>query len=197
MGSSITPRSAARRRSSSSSSGGSSVSTISPSGSPVEVARAQVDVGEVALVETDELRRELRRPAGEQRAGAPSRTDRACRRGPSAHRSSAGSARRRRTTTGRAGLSTSATPAGSSARGGTLRDESLADDLGDLVDRRLAREPGGLPMPAAVEEPRDRGDVELVDARAQRDSPQRARRRAAARGSALPARRLRPRAGSR
>src|SRR5207248_6185264 len=71
---------------------------------------------------------------------------------------------------GPAGLSTSATPAGSSARGGTLVQEPLADELGDLLDRFLAREPGGLPVPAALEESRDRRHVELVDARAERDA---------------------------
>src|SRR5262245_46133483 len=75
---------------------------------------------------------------------------------------------------GPAGLSTSATPAGSSARGGTLGEESLADELGDLLHRLLAREAGGLPVPAALEEARDRRDVELVDARAQRYAPRRA-----------------------
>src|SRR4051794_22446657 len=74
---------------------------------------------------------------------------------------------------GPAGLSTSATPAGSSARGGTLGQESLTDELGDLVDRLLAREAGGLPVPAAAERACDRGDVELVDARAERDTAHR------------------------
>src|SRR5947207_3966554 len=75
---------------------------------------------------------------------------------------------------GPTGLSTSATPAGSSARGGTLCDESLADQLGDLVDRRFRGESGCLPVAAAAELARDRGDVELVDARAQRHAPRRA-----------------------
>src|SRR2546423_7275779 len=75
---------------------------------------------------------------------------------------------------GPAGLSTSATPAGSSARGGTLCDESLADELGDLVDRRLRREPRRLAVSAAAEHARDRRDVELVDARTERDAPGRA-----------------------
>src|SRR2546426_1839604 len=72
---------------------------------------------------------------------------------------------------GPAGLSTSATPAGSSARGGTLRDESLADELGDLVDGRLTRETGGLAVSTAAERPRDRRDIELVDACTQRHAP--------------------------
>src|SRR6476469_3151696 len=71
---------------------------------------------------------------------------------------------------GPAGLSTSATPAGSSARAGTLRDESLTDELGDLVDRCVAREAGGLKVAPTAERAGDRGDVELVDARPQRDT---------------------------
>src|SRR5581483_8308843 len=74
---------------------------------------------------------------------------------------------------GPTGLSTSATPAGSSARGGTLREVPLANELGDLVDRRLAREAGRLPVAAAAERPSDRGDVELVDRGAQRDASRR------------------------
>src|SRR4029079_9910253 len=71
---------------------------------------------------------------------------------------------------GPAGLSTSATPAGSSARAGTLRDESLTDELGDLVDRRVAREDRSLTVSAAAERTGNCRDVELVDARAQRDT---------------------------
>src|SRR3954470_23010024 len=74
---------------------------------------------------------------------------------------------------GPAGLSTSATPAGSSARGGMLRDESLTDQLGDLVDRLLARESRRLAMAATVEQARDHGNVELVDAGAQRNAARR------------------------
>src|SRR5207244_2185964 len=64
---------------------------------------------------------------------------------------------------GPAGLSTSAIPAGSSARGGTLLQKPLADELGDLIDRLLAREAGGLPVPAALEDPGDRRHVELLE----------------------------------
>src|SRR5581483_6056463 len=86
---------------------------------------------------------------------------------------------------GPTGLSTSATPAGSSARGGTLREVSLTNERGDLVDRRLAREPGRLPMAAAAERAGDRRDVELVDRGTQRDPARRpvvARRLADERG---------------
>src|SRR3954453_14076307 len=76
---------------------------------------------------------------------------------------------------GPAGLSTSATPDGSRARGGTLREESLADGLGDLVERLLGREAGGLAVAAAAEAPGDHRHVELVDARAQRPLVRRAR----------------------
>src|SRR4051812_42886538 len=75
---------------------------------------------------------------------------------------------------GPAGLSTSATPAGSSARGGTLLQEALAKELGDVLDRLLGREPSSLPVATASEQARDRGDVELIDARAQRDAARRA-----------------------
>src|SRR5207237_1599674 len=75
---------------------------------------------------------------------------------------------------GPAGLSTSATPAGSSARGRTLGAVSLSHELCEGVDRRIAREPGRLPVPAAPEHARDRRDVELVDARTERDAAGRA-----------------------
>src|SRR4051794_38611961 len=75
---------------------------------------------------------------------------------------------------GPAGLSTSATPDGSSARGGTLSEEPFADDRRDLVDGLLAREAGRLPVPAAAEAARDQGHVGLVDARPQRPPPRRA-----------------------
>src|SRR5581483_3264447 len=42
------------------------------------------------------------------------------------------------------------------------------DGFDDLGQRVVAREPGGLTVPAAAEAPRDRRDVELVDARAER-----------------------------
>src|SRR5207244_813300 len=66
------------------------------------------------------------------------------------------------------GLSTSATPAGSSARGGTLGEEAFADLLDDLLQREIRGEAGGLAVSAASEATRDRRDVELVDARAER-----------------------------
>src|SRR5262249_34922818 len=66
------------------------------------------------------------------------------------------------------GLSTSATPAGSSARGGTLGEEAFADLLDDLPQRQIRGEAGGLAMAPAAEAPRDCRNVELVDARAER-----------------------------
>src|SRR5207245_9472237 len=75
---------------------------------------------------------------------------------------------------GPAGLSTSAMPAGSSARAGTLLREPFADDRDDLVDRELAGEPGGLPVAAATQPARGRRHVELVDARAQGHASRRA-----------------------
>src|SRR5206468_2022018 len=78
---------------------------------------------------------------------------------------------------GPAGLSTSTSPAGLSARGGIGCDsvgEAAAQCLGDLRDRLLARESRRLAVAAAAELTRDRGDIELVDARAQRDAARRA-----------------------
>src|SRR3954467_9287114 len=72
---------------------------------------------------------------------------------------------------GPAGLSTSATPDGSSARGGTLSEEPFADDLRDVVAGLLAREARSLTVAAATEEASDGRHVELVDARAQRHAP--------------------------
>src|SRR5436190_443902 len=62
-------------------------------------------------------------------------------------------------------------PVGSSARGGK---KLASHELGDLLDRRLAREPGGLPMASAARLSRDRRDVELVDACPQTDATSRA-----------------------
>src|SRR5438270_2538876 len=84
---------------------------------------------------------------------------------------------------GPAGLSTRITPDGSSPRGGILACprparlrgrpaggcELAADELGDLLDGGVAREAGRLPVAAAARASRDRGHVELVDARAQAD----------------------------
>src|SRR5436309_1147713 len=65
---------------------------------------------------------------------------------------------------------TSATPAGSSARGGTLAHEPLPHALDDLLDARVAREARRLAVAAAAEQAGDRGDVDLVDARTERDA---------------------------
>src|SRR5437660_1006849 len=74
---------------------------------------------------------------------------------------------------GPAGLSTSAIPTGLSALGtGTTCDEGelAADELDDLPDRPLGGEARGLTVPTASDLARDRGDVDLVVARAQRDT---------------------------
>src|SRR5919197_2429576 len=72
---------------------------------------------------------------------------------------------------GPAGLSTSATPTGLSARGGIRsRDgehELTAQEVDDLGDRLLGREPGRLAVAAAADLARDRRDVDLVVAGAQ------------------------------
>src|SRR5579871_767426 len=72
---------------------------------------------------------------------------------------------------GPGGSSSSATPTGLEARGGTSasgargRDELAVDELDDLLERQLAREPGRLDMPAAVRLASDRRDVQVVRAR--------------------------------
>src|SRR5690242_16679104 len=71
---------------------------------------------------------------------------------------------------GPAGLSTKATPTALRALGG---NELAADELDDLVDRRLGREARRLAVPASSGLGRDRRDVDLVVARAQRDAARR------------------------
>src|SRR5581483_12204334 len=77
---------------------------------------------------------------------------------------------------GPAGLSTSATPTGLSALGGTaaVAHERLPEELDDLLDRRIRGEARRLPMTAAALLARDRRHVDLVVARAQRDPADRA-----------------------
>src|SRR5438477_10758649 len=72
---------------------------------------------------------------------------------------------------GPAGLSTRTIPAGLRARGGIRRSqlvgrehELAVDELDDLRDRLLAREPRCLPVPAAARLAGDRRDVDLVSA---------------------------------
>src|SRR4029450_3563298 len=60
---------------------------------------------------------------------------------------------------GPSGLSIRKSPLGLSARGGT---ELAVDEVGDLLDRGVAREPGRLPVATAARLPRDCGGVELV-----------------------------------
>src|ERR687898_2683696 len=51
-----------------------------------------------------------------------------------------------------------------------LGEELAPDELRDLLDRRLAREPGRLLVPAAAALPRDRRDVEVLRRRPQADA---------------------------
>ena len=153
----------------------------SPSGSPVVVTRREVDVRQVALVEPDEALRRASSRARAARAAARWRTGRACRRGPPARRSGAAASRddRERRGPGRLVDEDEAGWAERARRRHSRRGELAADEVRDLLDRRVAREAGGLPVAAAARLARDRGHVELVDRRAQADL---ARRRVASRG---------------
>src|SRR5262249_9627960 len=71
---------------------------------------------------------------------------------------------------GPAGLSTRIRPLGLRPRGG-IREELALDELGDVLDRIVAREASRLAVPAASRLARDRRHVELVVARAQADAP--------------------------
>src|SRR5262245_60914714 len=185
-GSSISPRRASSLRSSSAASGGSRRSTISPSRSPVDVR---------AVRSTSVVYR-LSNPTKHEAslvARPDNMTSRPVANGSSVPAWPVRAPVRRRSCAtianddGPAGLSHSTIPVGSSPRGGIAtpaacgsrrvcsplrgrsgrRDELAHDDLGDLLDRLLAREPGRLPVAPAAEQPRDRRDVELVDARPQ------------------------------
>src|SRR5437764_4538648 len=162
IGSSISPRRGASRASSRSRGGGSERSITSPSGSPVEV-------------------RAVRSTSVTYRLSRPTKHDASLVASPDNNRSkpvAKGSSvpawpvrapvRRRTSATianddGPAGLSTRITPEGLRPRGGKLPPH----EVGDLLDRPLAREPGSLAVPPAARFARDRRHVELVDARAE------------------------------
>src|SRR5919201_3777250 len=163
-GSSTSPRRRASRRSSSAASGGSRRSSTSPSGSPVLVS----------AVRSTSVRYRLFSPTNHEASlvALPDNTSSS----PVANGSSVPAwpvrapVRRRICATianedGPAGLSTSTSPLGLSARGGTR--ELAVDEVRDLFDRGVAREPGRLPVPAACRLQCERGDVDLVGARAQ------------------------------
>src|SRR5215470_7140694 len=179
--SSTGPRSRSSATSRSPRSGGSCCSTVSPSGSPVDV---------VAVRSTSVTYR-LSSPTkhGASRVAAPDiRTSR-----PDANGSRVPACpvrarvRRRRVATiakddGPGGLSTSAMPTGRSARGGTRgrshrtrrvsardRDELAPQEVDDLVDLEVGAEACRLPVSAAARRACDGGDVDLVPARTQRD----------------------------
>ena len=165
--------------------------------------RGEVDVGQVALVQA---RRSMVRGWLPHRTTAPaarSRTGRACRCGRSAPASGGAARRRARTTRARPACRAARSRPGSTARGGTSApaaaagEELAADELDDLLERPLAREARRLPVAAAARLARDRRDVDLVAARAERDAVRRPARRSAARGSAPRAARPRSGAGSR
>src|SRR5213080_1274673 len=171
IGSSISPRRGASRASSRSRGGGSERSMPSPSGSPVEVR---------ALRSTSVTYRLSRPTKHEVSLVAPpdNRSNRPVANGSSVPAWPVRAPVRRRTPAtianddGPAGLSTRTRPLGLRPRGGT-REELALDELGDLLDRIVAREASRLPVTAATRLPRARGDVELVVARAQADPARR------------------------
>src|SRR5438552_9513477 len=160
IGSSTSPRRRASRRSSSAGDGGSFSATTAPSGSPVAVRAVRStsvtyrlssptkhEASLVALPDNksnNPVAKGSRVPAWPVRA-----TVRARRRATIANGE------------GPAGLSTRTIPVGSSARGGK---KLAAHEVCDLLDRRLTREAGRLAVPSPAGLPRDRRDVELVDA---------------------------------
>src|SRR3954451_2944458 len=167
IGSSISPRRRSSRSLSSSSLGGAWRSTTSPSGSPVEVGP----------VRSISVRYRLSRPTRDVASlvALPANSSSS----PVANGSSVPACPVRAPVTlricattanedGPRGLSTSATPAGSSARGGTLLEEAFADLLDGLCQRLIGGEAGGLTVSAPAEPTGDHRDVELVDARAER-----------------------------
>src|SRR5881227_3897792 len=174
IGSSISPRRGASRASSRSRGGGSSRSTTSPSGSPVDVRACR------STSVTYRLSRPTKHDAS--LVAAPDNTSNK----PVAKGSSVPAwpvrapVRRRISATianddGPAGLSTRISPLGLRLRPGRgTRDELALDEVRDLLDRRVAREARSLPVAAAARLAGDRGDVELVVARAQADPPRRA-----------------------
>ena len=112
--------------------------------------RREIDVRDVTLVQSDEAWLQLGRPARQhdEQAGRE-RVERAgvtgTRAGPPAQLGDHLEGRRPRRLVDRT------TPAGSSARGTTRGDVLASDELGDLLDRLLAREAGGLAVPAAAD----------------------------------------------
>src|SRR5947199_6675167 len=178
IGSSTSPRRRASDCSSSLSIGGSCSSVVSPSGSPVDVLEVRSTSVTYLLSRPTKHEPSLvaapdnctKRPVANG-SSVPVWPVRA----PVRRRSSATSAKDDRP----AGLSTRTTPTGLAARDGIRTfvrrgDERAADEVDDLVDRLLAREPRRLTVAAAALLPGDRGDVDLVLARTKRDPVRRA-----------------------
>ncbi len=186
-------------RSSSSRDGRLVRSTTSPSGSPVDVASREVDVREVALVEPDEaIRRSLRRRTGQhEQQPRRERVERPGVTGPRARPPADLRDDRERRRPGRlvdehdaGGLSARA--AARCAATNSRRMKSVISSIDASLEKPAACR---WPPPPDIRAIAETSSSSI--ARAQRDAPRRAGRRAAARGSAPPARLPRPRAGSR
>src|SRR5439155_8041642 len=166
----------------SASEGGSRRSTTSPSGSPVEVVAVRATSVTYRLSSPTKHGASLV-AAPDNRSSKPvakgSRVPAWPVRARVRRRWSATSANEE----GPAGLSTRKIPTGLSARGGIRRargavarsrgHEGPVDEVDDLADLATTREPGCLPVTAAADLARDRGDIHLVVARAKRDPSRR------------------------
>ena len=182
---------------SSASPGGAWHATTSPSGSPVEVRAGEIDLGDVALVQADEARCELSCPSGQQKQEARGeRIERSRVTSPRA-RHCCGSARRPRTTMGRAACRRARRPRAQARAVARWARKPSRICSTICCSGRSRGEAGGLAVSAASEATRNRRDVELVDARAERTLVCLRASGSAAPGPAPQARPLRRRAGSR
>src|SRR5579871_366128 len=176
IGSSISPRSASSPARSSSPASGSCSSTTAPSGSPVVVVQVRSTSVTYRLSSPEKHGASLV-AAPESSTSSPVANGSSVPvwpvRAPVRRRSAA----TRANDDGPAGLSSSTTPTGvlafGTGTGAVVTHELAPEELDDLLDRLLGREARGLRMAAPAPLARDRRDVDLVVARAQRDAPRR------------------------